>query len=374
MKKLASLVLSSVLVVSLLAGCGSSNKAEESTTTDQAATTTEEATTTETTETADEATTETTDAATTEGTGVKTGLAVTTSIASSTDAGAEDGLGEVDSTVAAVLVDADGKILACKIDAVQTKINFSAEGKITTDLATEVQSKQELGTGYGMGKASAIGKEWNEQADAFAAYVVGKTVDEVKGIAVAEGKATDADLTASVTIHVTDFIATVEKAVNNAKDLGASSDDKLGLATSTTIDKSTDATAEAEGLAQAYSYYTALTTSADGKITSSVIDATQGNVNFDTTGKVTSDLAAETKTKQELGADYGMAKASAIGKEWNEQADAFAAYVTGKTVDEVKGIAVSDEGVATDADLVSSVTVHVTSFITIVEKAVASAK
>ena len=31
---------------------------------------------------------------------------------------------------------------------------------------------------------SGIGKEWNEQANAFAEYIVGKTVDEVKGIAV----------------------------------------------------------------------------------------------------------------------------------------------------------------------------------------------
>ncbi|MBA4686176.1 MAG: hypothetical protein H2184_03405 [Candidatus Galacturonibacter soehngenii] len=372
MKKVASLLLSSVLVVSLLAGCGS-KKAEEPSTTDQSATKTEEAATdTKETETAtDEKTTETA----TEGTGAKTGIAINTSIEKSTAAGAEDGLAQIDSTVVAVLVDADGKILDCKIDAAQTKINFSAEGKITTDLASEIKSKQELGADYGMAKASSIQKEWNEQANAFAAYVVGKTVDEVKGIAVNdEGVATDADLAASVTIKLGGYIATIEKAVANAKELGASNEDKLGLGVNTTINKSTDATAEAEGLAQAYSFYEAVTVDASGKITSAVVDSTQGNVNFDTKGAITSDLTAAVQTKQELKENYGMKKASAIGKEWYEQADAFAAYVTGKTLDEVKGITVNAEGYAEDADLTSSVTVHIGPFITVTEKAVASAK
>lgn len=375
MKKVASLLLSSVLVVSLLAGCGSNTTTtEESTTTDQT-TTEESAEATDTTEETETETETTTDEQTTESDGVKTGLAITTTIDGSTDAGEEDGLAEIYSTIAAVLVDADGKILDCKIDAAQTKINFSAEGKVTTDLTSEIQSKQELGTAYGMAKASGIGKEWNEQADAFAAYVVGKTVDEVKSIAVSEeGVATDADLTASVTVHIGDFISTVEKAVSDAKVLGASSEDKLGLGVNTTIDKSTDATAEAEGVAEAYSFYEAVTVAADGKITSSVVDATIGDVNFDTKGAITSDLAAEIQTKQELKEEYGMKKASAIGKEWNEQADAFSAYVTGKTLDEVKGIAVSDDGYASDADLISSVTVHIGPFIVVTEKAVASAQ
>ena len=31
-----------------------------------------------------------------------------------------------------------------------------------------------------MKRASSIGKEWNEQANAFADYVIGKTLDEIK--------------------------------------------------------------------------------------------------------------------------------------------------------------------------------------------------
>ncbi len=305
--------------------------------------------------------------------GLKTGLAVITSLGKSKDAGEADGLAQVDSTVVAVTVDGEGKIVECIIDGAQTKMNFSKEGKLVTDLATEFKSKNELGADYGMAKQSKIGKEWNEQAAFLANYVVGKTVEEVKGIAVAEGKPTDADLAASVTVSITGYIDAIERAVANAQDMGAKTGDKLGLGIATNMSKSKDAADGNEGQAQAYSYYTAVTTNADGKITSCIIDASQGTVKFDATGKITTDLAAEVKTKNELGADYGMAKQSKIGKEWNEQAAAFAKYVTGKSVDEVKGIAIS-EGKATDAELAASVSVTIEDMIVIVEKAINSAK
>ncbi len=362
MKKKIALALSLAMLVFIIAGCGSntSNPAGETT----AATTQTEttaATTGETTGTA-------------AGNALKTGLAVVTSIASSKDAGEADGLAQTDSTVIALTVDAAGKIVDCKIDAAQTKINFSKEGKIVTPLDTVMKTKQEKGAEYGMAKASGIGKEWNDQANAFAAYVIGKTVDEVKGIALNEkGAPTDAELSSSVTVHVNEFMAAIEKAVANAKDLGAKSGDKLGLGIVTTINKSTDA-GEKEGLAQAYSMYTATTFDAAGKITSSIIDGSQANVNFTKEGKITSDLKAAPKTKNELGPEYGMKKASAIGKEWNEQAEAFAKYVVGKNVEEVKGIALNEKGTPADAELSSSVTIHTSDFTTIIEKASVNAK
>lgn len=309
-----------------------------------------------------------------EGDTVKTGLSVINSLEKSAGAAADtEGLAEVDSFIVAVLVGSDGKITDCKIDASQAKMNFSAEGKLTTDVSTVFKSKQELGTEYGMKDYSDIGKEWNEQADAFAAYVIGKTVNDVKGIAVsAEGVAADADLAASITVHIGDFIEGVEKAVANAKDLGAVKGDKLGLGVYTDMASSTDATADAAGLAQAYSYYTATSFDKDGKITSCVIDASQGNVNFDTTGTITTDLTAAPQTKQELKEAYNMKSRSGIGKEWYEQANAFADYVKGKTVADVKGIALT-EGKPADADLAASVTVHVTSFLDVIEKAYANA-
>jgi len=64
-----------------------------------------------------------------------------------------------------------------------------------------------------------------------------------------------------------------------------------------------------------------------------------------------------------------MRKASSIGKEWNEQAAGFCAYVTGKTVAEVKGLAVDEGGKAADADLAATVTVGIGEFQTLIEKA-----
>lgn len=307
---------------------------------------------------------------------VKTGLAVITSISSSKDAAADaEGNAQADSVVVAVTVDASGKIVACKLDTAQSKAAVTADGKISTPLDTEFKTKQELGTDYHMKGASGIGKEWYEQADAFAAYCVGKTVDQIKGIAVnEEGAPAAAELASSVTMHVTSYIDAVAKAVENAKDLGAKASDTLGLGVSTSIDKSTEASADAAGNVQFYSNYTVTTLDKSGKITSCAIDASQTNIGFDTTGKITTDLASEFKTKNELGYDYNMKGVSGIGKEWFEQATSLAQYVTGKTIDQVKGIAVNEEGAPTDAELASSVTVHITDLLGVIEKAAVNAK
>ena len=115
---------------------------------------------------------------------VSTGFCIETSLSDSTDATADKGgAAKCESAFYAVTVDADGVIESCVIDAVQSTIEFSADGKLTTDTATEFPSKNELGKAYGLAQASPIGKEWNEQAKAFAQYCVGKTAQEVSGIA-----------------------------------------------------------------------------------------------------------------------------------------------------------------------------------------------
>lgn len=148
------------------------------------------------------------------GEAVKTGLSMVTSVSKSKDASAEgDGQAQANVALVAVTVGEDGVITSCVIDAIQAKIDFDAAGKLTTDPATEFASKNELGTGYGMNKASSIGKEWNEQAAAFCAYVTGKTVSEVTGIAVDDHESpTDADLAASVTIGIGEFQSLIAKA------------------------------------------------------------------------------------------------------------------------------------------------------------------
>ena len=127
-------------------------------------------------------------------------------------------------------------------------------------------------------------------------------------------------------------------------------------------------------MAQAYTYYAATTFGSDGKITSCIIDASQTNVNISSAGRITTDLKAPLETKNELGAKYGMKKASGIGKEWNEQAEAFAKYVIGKTADEVSGISLDEKAAPKDADLKSSVTVAIGEMIEVITKANVNAK
>jgi hypothetical protein len=360
MKKTLALLLVIVFAVALMAGCGSTTatpSTSPSTSVEpSAAPSTDPSASVEPSAAAPET--------------VKTGFAVVTSIDKSKDAGEEDGLAQADSVLVAVIVDNTGKILNCVIDTAQSKANFNAKGEVVTPLDTAFMTKNELGADYGMSKASTIGKDWFEQAAVLADYFVGKTVAEIKGIAVdAEGHATGSDLTASVTIKINGYIDAVEKAVANAQELGATAGDTIGIGTATNIAKSANVS-DKDGLVQFYSTYTAVTKDASGMVTSCIIDASQSNINFDATGKITTDLTVAPQTKNELGDAYGMKKASSIGKEWNEQAAAFAAYVTGKTAAEVAGIAVS-EGYAGDADLKASVTVHITDFMAIIAKALA---
>jgi len=302
-----------------------------------------------------------------------TGIGTVVGIDSSVDASADaEGTAQCDATVAAVTVDSNGAIVECVIDIAQTKIGVSADGKITSDLNAEYPSKRELGDDYGMKKASSIGKEWYEQADAFAEWAVGKTAADISGMAISEGYAGDADLAASVSIHVTGFQAAVLEAMNNAVAGGAAEGDKLGLGLSTKISNSKDA-AEEDGVAEAYTTISVLTVNEEGVITSSILDAVQAKITFDANGVITADKNADVPSKNELGDAYGMKSASAIGKEWNEQAAAYAAYTVGKTVDEVQGTAVT-EGRAADADLAASVSIHITDFNAVIAKAVANAK
>ncbi len=302
---------------------------------------------------------------------LKTGLAAVTSLASSKSATADaDGVAQTDAQVVAVTVDQDGRIVDCVIDAIQAKIAFGADGTLKTDAATTFKTKTELGVDYGMVKGSAIGKEWFEQAAALAEYVKGKTAEEVLAIPMdEETHPTDADLTASVTIKISGYVAAIAKAAQNAQSIGAGAGDKLGLGISTDMHQSAAATADAAGSAQSYSFMTAVTYNAEGVITSCIMDALQGTVAFDAKGQITSDVSVAPQTKDELGDDYGMKKASGIGKEWYEQAEGFAKYVAGKTAEAVSGIQLTDEGKAADADLASVATVSVSPMVQVVLKA-----
>ena len=137
-----------------------------------------------------------------------------------------DGLAQANVDIYAVTINSEGVIVDCKIDAIQCKTNFNASGAITTDLTGEIRSKMELDDEYAMRGASSISAEWDEQVRALEEYCIGKTPDEVAGIAVDEsGVATDADLVAGITMPLANFIDGVVNACNNARVNGAKEGD-----------------------------------------------------------------------------------------------------------------------------------------------------
>jgi len=140
-------------------------------------------------------------------------LAVISSLGSSSNAASDKaGNAQLDCEAAAV-TQKDGVITSCRIDAVQAKVAFDAAGTITTELPANAQTKNQLGESYGMKAWGNAKYEWNEQAASFAAYVTGKTAAQAAGIAVAEGKPSDADLSATVTISIGGFQALIAKAM-----------------------------------------------------------------------------------------------------------------------------------------------------------------
>ena len=300
---------------------------------------------------------------------VKTGVAIVASALESKSAGDADGEAKYDVSVVAVTVDDNGVIQSCIIDSIGTTVLFDVNGAIVSDLTAEIPTKNELGDAYNMKLYGNAVAEWYEQAAALASFACGKTVEELRAGAVDEtGHAVDADLATTATIYLGGYVSAIENAVFNAQHLGAQAGDELKLAISSSVDGSKNADAENEGLCELYTTAVALTMK-DGVITSAQIDAVQGKVNFDVTGTITAGTDGVFATKNMLGEQYGMKAWGGAIAEWNEQAASFAAYITGKTADDVAGIAVDESTKPTDADLLTSVTIKIGEFQALVAKA-----
>jgi roadblock/LC7 domain-containing protein len=370
MKKTISLVLSSVLAVSLLAGCG----AKPTTTTPPATTPAA-----------------TTPAASASGI-TKVGLGHGTSIAKSADLGTKDGkdvlpLGQVDTIMAAVAFDKDGKVVKVTIDNAQTKVEFNKDLTVKSDVKAAGKTKVELGDAYGMLKGSAIKKEWYQQIAELEKWMVGKTVADIKAMKTvkkddAHPAVPDvAELKSTVSVSVEGYIAAVEEAFKNAVEVKGA--EKLGLGHNVTIAKSvglgTKDGKEVLPLAQVDTVMAVTAFDKDGKVVKAIIDNAQTKINFDKTGKVTSDKTAAPKTKVELKEEYGMLKSSTIKKEWYQQAEALGKWMEGKSVADIKGMKTlnkdaSHPAVPDVAELKSTVSISVQDYLAAVEEASQKAK
>ncbi len=306
------------------------------------------------------------------------------------------GNAQVDATVATVVVGADGKIVACRLDCAQNKMNV-AEGAV--DTAATFKTKMELGADYGMGgkpyspdnNGDGIVKEWDEQAKAFEAYVVGKTADEIAAMTTKDANGhqistDDALLSAGCTIQIGDFRDAVVKACKDDQGVSfkTASEITLGVAANTTAAESVAATADAEGSVKMYTDFAASVV-VDGKIIASLNDAIQPEIKINTAGEITAKNF--TDTKRCLKENYGMGgkpyspdnNGDGVVKEWFEQSAAFSSYVIGKTAAEVEamptqtlesGYVISSE----DALLTAGCTIQITAIKAVVAKSVTNAR
>ena len=284
----------------------------------------------------------------------------------------KDGQAQVDATVAAVVLDKNGKIVSCRLDVAQSKMDIT-DGQV--DTAATFQTKMELGDAYGMVAYGNAIAEWDAQAKAFEQYVVGKTAEEVKNIPTTTNEhgivATDEALLASCTMQISEFINAIVKACgdNNSVTFKAGKDITLGLAAITTAEESTAADEENEGVVKMYSDFGAAVME-NGKIVAAVTDSVQPQITMDVDGVITGSTFKG--TKMELGSDYGMVAYGNAIAEWDAQAKAFAAYTVGKTAEEVRAIPTTQNEhgfVPADETLLASCTMQITGMMAVIAQA-----
>ena len=294
----------------------------------------------------------------------KLGMGVSLSMDSSSS---EDHLAQVDATVAAVVLDDAGKIVACRIDCAQDKMDVTGGA---VDTAKSFLTKAELKEDYNMVKFSGCTYEWYQQAQAFEAYCVGKTAADIAGMETKvneEGHnvTTDATLYATCSISIEAFIDAVVKACNDdgAATFKGTKDFTFGIAAISDASESIAAADAEDGNASVrmYTEFGAVVLGKDGKILAAVTDATQPKIAADADGNILE--TAFNGTKRELKDNYNMVKYGSAIAEWYQQAKAFTDFVAGKTPAEVVAMetVLNEEGnaVTTDKTLLASCTMSI---------------
>lgn len=291
---------------------------------------------------------------------LKFGMGVYSSTPAVTDATIDkEGTGKLDVTVAAVTVDANGKIVACALDTASNTVKFTAEGKAVAN--SEFKTKYELGDNYNMVAYGQATQEWYKQADAFEALVAGKTLTEVKALLGEANKGTQDVVNAGCTIMVHEFIGAIEKAYNAAKDSNVTAENTLKV-TMATEQTCTDATEEKDGSNKVSTTVFAAALDKDGKVVAAASDCVELAFSFDKAGASTLDTTKAVVSKKEAGTNYGMVAYGNAQKEWFEQATAFDAACVGKTATEIAALMGADgKGVA---DLqAAGCTIYVSGFV-----------
>lgn len=262
--------------------------------------------------------------------------------------------GTITTVAAAVLLDADGKLIDVTLDELEVSVSADGQGNVT--MPSDYRTKRQKGSDYPLAAASSLKKGWAEQADAFAAHLKGMTAEQAAQLKTDdEGKALDADLLSGCTIKVEPYRRAVAQACENAQALGAARGDRLTLGIEA-ANASSDVTAtdDRDLNAQVDVTVVALTADADGRVTSAIGDMAEPALTVAADGTVTAPDTVRSKLEQ--GDDYGMRGASALGKEWYEHSQGFCAYLKGKTEAELMRIPTD----GSDADLAALCTIDIT--------------
>lgn len=347
MKKVISVLLLACMLLTLTA-CGAETPAAEPT-----------AAPAEATEAPAEATEAPAEAAEAE---YKLGMGVSVSLDSS-----DTNKAQVDATVATVVTDSEGKIVLCRIDCAQNKMDVTG-GQV--DTAATYTTKRDLKYDYNMVKYSNATLEWFEQVENLEKWVVGKTAEDIKNIETRVNEegynvAVDEELFASCSISLEAFQDAIVKACNDEKGSTFTTANAFTLGVSA-ISNSTESVSAADSedgnaMVKMYTEFGAAAVGSDGKILAALTDAIQPKITVSAEGEIVSkDFTA---TKRELGDDYNMVKYGNAIAEWDAQAKAFADYTVGMTADEVSAMETTEHNghdVTVDETLFASCTMDIT--------------
>lgn len=276
---------------------------------------------------------------------------------------------QVDATMASVVLDAEGTIVAIDLDVAQSK-GVKDEAGVYTAEGFDARTKTEKGPDYGMTVASPIGAEWDAQMAAFEAWAIGKTVDYVTGVELVEHNGhnvamNETDLYAGCTMDISAFQAALADALNNTVEFTTAEEFKLGLGVVTSCSVK-------ETSIEMYSDFAAVVTDANDVILAARLDAIQPKIGLEADGTTTAieDLRSKYAKKE----DYGMTVASPIAAEWYTQADAYCAYVVGKVAADLEAIELVEHNghmvALNEADLYAGCTMQVGSYIEATVKAI----
>ena len=295
----------------------------------------------------------------------------------------------INGALAAVVLDEQGRIVDCRVDAVYIKGTVYEGGEYQfTNWAT----KMEMGDNYNMSQygndVNGDGKvlEWYQQAQAFEKYVVGKTVDEIRNMPLQfvnyyNISADDALLNAGCTIQITELRDAVVKACSDdqGKKFKTSEQFLLGVAATSNDNGSRDT---GDGVDIRTNTDFAATVVVDGKIVASVVDGFQVNLEFDYDGYFTN--ATYNGTKRELKDDYGCGRfgidnnGDGINLEWYLQSAAFTNHIVGYTVNDVAAMTTklsNNHEISTDDELLSAgCTIQITGLRDVVVKSINNAR